>query len=306
MTLTDSPGMGRFDLSPDIIEQSFNREPFGFNHNLSELDMFELGSLADLAAKQYGQGREQDFFLASSATAPDQKFRAVKSVNLGLADAFRGLKERSIRILLKRPENHDARFRKLRDGLVEQILDHSSDLRKDSILRLESAIFITSAATLTPFHFDPSAVFFCQILGEKTYHLYSPSTLTEPELEQFYFRGMVDIAQVELTKRDPEQEHVFRLSAGKGLHQPQNAPHWVETQGDISISYSFFFETLTARKVSRIRGFNHYLRMAGALPQPPGQHAGMDTLKAEAMNVWIPCRKTLSYVKSAAMGGRRP
>jgi hypothetical protein len=305
MTSSSTVEFGRLELLPDSVERSFNREPFGFDHNLNQLDMFELGSLEHLAAKQYGQGSGQDFFLATSATAPDQKFRAVKSVNLGLTDAFSSLKKASIRILLKRPENHDARFRKLRDGLVEQILDRSPELKNDRILRLESAIFITSAATLTPFHFDPSAVFFCQILGEKTYHLYSPTTLTEQELEQFYFRGMVDIAQVELTKRDPKQEHVFRLSAGKGLHQPQNAPHWVETQGDISISYSFFFETLTARRTSRIRGFNHYLRMAGAQPQPPGLHPSVDTLKAEAMNVWIPCRKTLSYVKSATVSGRR-
>lgn len=302
MALTGSLDIGRLELPPNSIEQSFNREPFGFDHNLSQLDMFELGSLARLAYKQYGPGHESDFFLASSATAPDERFRAVKPVNLSLSDAFRSLNKHSIRILLKRPENHDPRFRKLRDGLVEQILDRSPELRNDHVLRLESAIFITSAATLTPFHFDPSAVFFCQIMGEKTYHLYSPTTLTEPELEQFYFRGMVDIAQVELTKRDPKQEHVFRLSAGTGLHQPQNAPHWVETQRDISVSYSFFFETLTARKINRIRGFNHYLRMAGAQPQPPGRHPSIDALKAEAMNVWIPCRKTLSYVKSATMG----
>jgi hypothetical protein len=301
MASIGSPDTGRLELPPSIVERSFNREPFGFNHNLHQLDMFELGSIASLAEKQYSS-HGSDFFLASSATAPDQKFRAVESVSLGLSDAFRGLKEQSIRILLKRPENHDQRFRKLRDGLVEQILDRSPELKNDRILRLESAIFITSAATLTPFHFDPSAVFFCQIMGEKTYHLYSPSTLTEPELEQFYFRGMVDIAQVELTKRDPKQENVFRLSAGSGLHQPQNAPHWVETQGNISVSYSFFFETLAARKINRTRGFNHYLRMAGAKPQRPGLHPSIDAIKAEAMNVWIPCRKTLSYVKSAAIG----
>lgn len=302
MALTGKSENGSLELPSNIVEQSFNREPFGFNHNLDRLDLFELGSLASLAEKQYGPGQEQDFFLASSATAPDQRFRAVKSVDLGLPEAFRSLKERSIRILLKRPENHDPRFRMLRDALVEEILDRSPELRNDRILRLESAIFITSAATLTPFHFDPSAVFFCQIMGEKTYHLYSPTTLTEPELEQFYFRGMVDIAQVELARRDPKQEQVFRLTAGTGLHQPQNAPHWVETQGDISISYSFFFETMTARKTNRIRGFNHYLRRAGAQPQPPGLQPGIDTLKAEAMNVWIPCRKTLSYVRSATVG----
>jgi len=221
---------------------------------------------------------------------------------LELSEAFGSLKKNSIRILLKRPENHDPKFRKLLDGLTEQIIDQSGELKNDQILRLESAVFITSAATLTPFHFDPSAVFFCQIMGDKTYHLYSPTALTEPELEQFYFRGLIDIAQVELAKRDPKQEHVFQLSAGKGLHQPQNAPHWVETRGDISVSYSFFFETAGARKVSRTRGFNYYMRKAGAEPTPPGARPRLDAFKADAMGVWIPCRKTLSAVKAVTLG----
>ena len=103
-----------------------------------------------------------------------------------LSEAFGGLKKNSIRILLKRPENYDPKFRKLLDGLTEQIVDQSGELKNDHILRLESAVFITSAATLTPFHFDPSAVFFCQIMGDKTYHLYSPTALTEPELERVF------------------------------------------------------------------------------------------------------------------------
>lgn len=300
MTTNHSSNSGHLELAPQIVNQSFNREPFGFGHNLSGLDLFELGSLSNLAGKY--RGYDQDYFVASSASAPDEKFRSVKTINLELPEAFGLLKKQPIRILLKRPENHDPRFRKLRDGLIEQIVDASEELRNDRILRLESAVFVSSAATLTPFHFDPSAVFFCQIMGDKIYHVYSPTALTEPELEQFYFRGVIDIAQVELNKRDPKQEHVFRLSAGSGLHQPQNAPHWVETGDDISISYSFFFETMGARKISRTRGFNYYMRRAGANPMPPGARPHLDAFKSDAMRMWIPCRKTLSAMKVAALG----
>ena len=300
MAINGNSNIGQLELASQVTDRSFNREPFGFNHNLSTLDIFDLGSLGRLAEKYHGH--EQDYFIASSASAPDEKFRATKPVNLELSEAFGSLKKNSIRILLKRPENHDPKFRKLLDGLTEQIIDQSGELKNDQILRLESAVFITSAATLTPFHFDPSAVFFCQIMGDKTYHLYSPTALTEPELEQFYFRGLIDIAQVELAKRDPKQEHVFQLSAGKGLHQSQNAPHWVETRGDISVSYSFFFETAGARKVSRTRGFNYYMRKAGAEPTPPGARPRLDAFKADAMGVWIPCRKTLSAVKAVTLG----
>jgi len=298
--MTDNSDMGRLELAPQILDRSFNREPIGFDHNLSTLDIFELDSLRTLAEKY--AGHDSDYMVASSASAPDQKFRSVKAANLSPSEAIERLKTESVRILLKRPQNYDSRFQKLLNGLTEQVVSLSGGLKADRIVRLESSIFLTSAKTLTPFHFDPSAVFFFQFAGDKIYHIYPPRALTEPELEQFYFRGLVDIAQVELNKRDPELEHVFNLSAGKGFHQPQNAPHWVETSGDISISYSFFFETEAARKISRTRGFNYYMRKVGAEPTPPGAHPRLDAFKADAMGMWIPCRKTLSAVKSATLG----
>jgi hypothetical protein len=298
--MTENSDFGRIQLAPQILERSFNREPIGFNHNLSTLGMFELDSLRTLAEKY--AGHDSDYMVASSASAPDQKFRSVKTTDLSPAQAIERLNTESVRIFLKRPQNYDPRFQKLLDELTAQVISQSPELKADRILRLESSIFLTSAKTLTPFHFDPSAVFFFQISGEKIYHLYPPAALTEPEMEEFYFRGLVDIAQVELNRRDPKLEHVFNLSAGKGLHQPQNAPHWVETSGDISISYSFFFETEAARKISRTRGFNYYMRKVGAEPTPPGARPRLDALKADAMGVWIPCRKTLSAVKSATLG----
>jgi hypothetical protein len=298
--MTDYSEIGHLELTPQILDRSFNREPIGFNHNLNTLSMFELDSLRTLAEKY--AGHDSDYMVASSASAPDQKFRSVKSTDLTPSQAIERLNTESVRILLKRPQNYDSRFQKLLDGLTEQVVSLSGGLKADRIMRLESSIFLTSAKTLTPFHFDPSAVFFFQITGGKIYHVYPPTALTEPEMEQFYFRGLVDIAQVELNRRDPKLERVFNLAAGKGLHQPQNAPHWVETNGDISISYSFFFETQSARKISRTRGFNYYMRKIGAEPTPPGARPRIDAFKADAMGVWIPCRKTLSAVKSATIG----
>jgi Cupin-like domain len=298
--MTENLAPGRLELLPQVLNQSFNRVPVGFDHNLHTLDIFELDSLRALAEKY--AGHHSDYMVASSASAPDQKFRAVGTPDLSPSQAIGRLKTESVRILLKRPQNYDTRFQTLLNGLTEQVVSLSEELRADRIVRLESSIFLTSAKTLTPFHFDPSAVFFLQIAGKKIYHLYPPAALTEPEMEEFYFRGMIDIAQVDLNRRDPKLEHVFNLSAGKGLHQPQNAPHWVETSGEISISYSFFFETMAARKINRTRGFNYYMRKAGAAPRPPGAHPRLDAFKADAMGVWIPCRKTLSAVKSAALG----
>src|SRR5438105_4585280 len=159
--MTTRSDVGRLKLEPQILDATFNREPVGFHHNLHALEIFQLDSLRTLAKKY--TGHEGDCMVASGASTPDQKFRAVRAPNLTPAQAMERLKTESVRILLKRPQNYDARFQRLLDELTRQVISRSKELQSDRMLRLESSIFVTSAKTLTPFHFDPSAVFFFQI-----------------------------------------------------------------------------------------------------------------------------------------------
>ncbi len=217
-------------------------------------------------------------------------------------EAIDRLDSGSFRVLLKRPENYDARFRKLLDTLFDQVVELRGGIGNQRVVRKESAILISSAATTTPFHFDPEINFFSQIEGEKIYHVYSPSSLTEAELERFYVRGAVNIGQVDLANRDPSHEHVFTLGPGKGLHQPQNAPHWVETRGSRSISFPFVFETDFTRTVGRVRAFNFCLRKLGLNPARPGTHPALEAVKAGTMDVVIPTGKKLRNAVLKAMG----
>jgi len=287
-------------LDAPLVRESFNRQPFGFTHRLYELDIFDLANLRALASRYVGH--ERDYFVTAGAAAPGQVFRSVSGPRLGVVEAIDQLERRSVRVLLKRPENYDPRFGRLVDELFNEVLKTLGGLGDDKILRLESSIFLTSSATVTPFHFDPSVGFFSQIRGRKLYHVYPPAELAEPELEQFYFRGLIDIGQVDLTRRQASNEHVFNLTPGRGFHQPQNAPHWVETGEDVSISYTFVFETRSNRRLGRTRGFNHYLRRAGVVPAAPGVHPHVDRLKAGTLSAWVPCRKALSRIKATARG----
>ena len=286
-------------LDAPLVRDSFNREPFGFTHRLGDLDIFDLANLRTLASRYIGH--ERDYFVTTGAAAPGQIFRSVSGPGLGVVEAIDQLERRSVRVLLKRPENYDPRFRQLLDELFGDVLKTLGRLGDDKILRLESSIFMTSSARVTPFHFDPSVGFFSQVRGRKLYHVYPPAELAEPELEQFYFRGLVDIGQVDLARRQAGNEHVFNLTPGRGFHQPQNAPHWVETGEDVSISYTFVFETLSNRQLGRTRGFNHYLRKAGVVPALPGVHPHVDRLKAGTLSAWVPCRKALSRLKATTL-----
>ena len=180
--------------------------------------------------------------------------------------------------------------------LFREVVDVLGGLGGARVRRLESAILVSAASTITPFHYDPEVNFFSQIEGPKTYHVYAPAAVSEAELESFYARDVLDIAQLDLDCRDRRLEHTFRLGPGKGLHQPQNSPHWVETWGSRSVSYVFVFETTATRATGRVRAFNHYMRCVGLRPVVPGRRPGTDAVKSAAMKVVLPARRRVARV----------
>lgn len=282
-------------LDPDSLRNLFDREPFGFDHSLSGLDLFKFEELYALAEKYIGHA--EDYYVACSAPRPDTVFFSVPPTPYLLPhEVLQHLETGSYRVLLKRPENYDLRFRELIDQLFAQVADSLAGFGGDRIVRLEAGLLITSAATTTPFHFDPEIGFFSQIEGEKIYHVYSPSILGEEELERLYTKGPTTIVQIDLEGRDPAREHVFTLGPGKGLHQPQNAAHWVETRASRSISYTFVFETEAGRARGRARGFNHILRCLKLNPAPLGANPAFDAIKSEAMRGVLPVRRRLGDI----------
>lgn len=274
------------DIDPSTLASSFDREPFGFRHHLSDLDLFRLGDLQHLASLY----TDRDYFVASGAPTAATAFYSVEHGGCTPYEAFERLGSGNGRILLKRPEQYDPRFRDLLRTLFAEVVRARGGLA-GKVVRLDASILISSSATITPFHYDPEISFFCQISGEKSYHIFSPAALSEPELEQFYVKGITNIAQVSLAGRDPAYEHVFGLQAGGGMHQPRNAPHWVQTGDSITVSYVFSFETDVTRGQGRTRAFNHYLRGAGIVPPSLGAEPRADAAKAAAMRAFVPARK---------------
>jgi len=296
MELEQAPS--RHDGAPHFIGLSedcraaFDRVPFAYEHDLSGLDLFDFDSLCALARKY-----DHDYFVAVGAQSPGTQFYSVGYGAGTPYEALHRLDSEALRVLLKRPENYDSRYRELMQALFEQALRIRGGLAKDErVVRLDSSILISSATTITPFHFDPEVSFFFQIEGDKIYHLYTPTTLLEPELERLYRIGIVNIGEVDLESRDPRDEHVFHLRAGKGMHQPQNSPHWVETGSSRSTSYVFSFETNVSRALGRTRAFNYYMRKIGLTPSVPHASPALDAAKACVMQAIIPLRKRVARV----------
>jgi len=279
-------------LDPQRFATDFDREPFGFKHNLHTLELFQSDSLLGLARSFAAAPR--DYFVAAAAPSAATEFESVPHGQYTPEEALERLDSAAVRVLLKRPENHDSRFRNLLDALFAQVVALRGGLRGERVVRLESAVFITSASSITPCHFDPEIAFFAQIEGRKNYHVYSPASMSEAELEKFFRRGILSIAQVDLPSRNPRLETFYPLLPGDGHHQPQNAPHWVETGAERSVSFSFVFETDVTRARNRTRACNYFLRQAGIRPTAPGASPARDAAKAAAMRVVFPLRRRVT------------
>jgi hypothetical protein len=284
------------ELDAAKLRQSFDREPMEFSHNLNGLELFKLESLHTLAEKM---ADSRDYFIAASAPLPGTPFFSVPMIDYKPPEAIEKLETGAYRILLKRAENHDRRFRDLIDAIFKQVIDFLDGLlAHQKIVRLESGILISSAATITPFHCDPEIGFFSQVEGEKIYHVYSPTVISETELERFSIAGPVALAPVDLKGRDSVHEYVLNLSDGKGFHQPEYSPHWVETGKSRSISYTVVFETDATRALARTRAFNHYLRKIRLNPAALGTRPAVDAIKADAMRAAIPARQLAARIAS--------
>jgi hypothetical protein len=286
ITIHDTSGP-EFDFDRSDIEERYNRTPFGFTHELHRLDLFSPDSLRALA----DAASTRDHFVASSAPKPETDFYAVDHGKFTPSRALADLDRGRHRILIKRPETFDARFRRLLDATFARIVSYRPELRDAKLTRLEGTVLVSSADAITPFHFDPEVSFFFHIEGEKIYHLYPPDCVAETELERFYKKNIVNIGQLDLGSRDRSREHVFPLVGGKGLHQPHNAPHWVETRGSRSVSYVVAFETEKMHELAMTRAFNHYVRKTGLSPERPGTNARADAMKARAMDLALPLRR---------------
>ena len=165
------------DIEPHALTSCFDREPFGFTHNLSSLDVFRFSNLQHLTSLY----TDRDYFVASAAPAEGTEFYAVTHRVCRPDEAMDRLGSGNQQILLKHPERYDRRFRDLLGTLFADIARRRGGL-SGKLVRLDSSLLISSSATITPFHYDPAISFFFQIAGEKDYHIYSPAVLSEPEL----------------------------------------------------------------------------------------------------------------------------
>lgn len=270
--------------SSDFSKQ-FNRSSFEFSHNLSDHPLFQIPRLVELAE-----------FISQKAGSDKVTCMVGGQIPIGCKWSDRILKDRVEEAIARIEESGslvlisdaeiDPEYQALLDRIILELEILTGVPLRQEITWMNAYIFITSPNTITNYHIDHESNFLFQIKGEKEVNLFDQSDhtiLTEQELETFY------IGNIESANYSPEkqpQATVYHLTPSQGVHHPVNAPHWIKTNQQFSVTLSINFYLRSFDLKARIYQVNYFLRKLKLQPTPPEQSAWKDALKVRSIGLF--------------------
>ena len=270
------------DLAPADMAREYNRRPFRCTHRLADEPQMAFGALIDLARRlPTGQVRFRHGAIPGDADFDESYRRHGKGLTLdAVLDDFEGLRAYAC---LYNPER-DAEFRPLTDRLLADVAVACAEVG-DAVTWYSSYVFLSTEASVTPYHMDREMNFLLQVQGCKDDWLWDPNdpaVLTEAQKDALLAydgsRPPYDAAIESRAQR-------FELRPGTGIHHPFIAPHRVHTQDTLSVSLAFTFRTDRSDRATAIHRFNQRLRRIGMQPAPVGEHTTRDALKAGSIGL---------------------
>lgn len=183
-------------------------------------------------------------------------------------------------------------YRDLMEGLLGEVAAAHEGLTA-GVVDPAAFVFVSSAASVTPYHIAPEHNFLLQIRGQKTMFVWDPGdrvALPEEDLEHFHAGGPRNLSYAD---RIQLRALRFDLSPGDVLHVPVTAPHWVQNGGSVSISLSVTFRTPASYRREILYRINAHLRTLRLHPRPPGASPLADRVKLAAFGALRRARRGL-------------
>jgi hypothetical protein len=275
------------EIDADTFRTHFDRRGFFIEHHLCDHPLFALPRLVELARCLPQKDVEYN---AGDLPVNCDPAKTPRN-GLSVEDTIQRIEDCRSWMVLKYVEN-DPDYRDLLHRCLAEVRAHSDPLFP-GMCQAQGFVFITSPGSVTPYHMDPEHNFLLQIRGSKVIHQYDTrdrSILSEEELERFYagaHRNMVHRPEYDA------RAQVYELPAGRGLHFPVTAPHWVKNGDAVSVSFSITFRTPDLERRSIVYTVNHRLRQRGWRPTPVGQSGWRDALKCFGYRAWRRARRLL-------------
>ena len=277
---------GLLEIEAETFRVCFNRQPFIIRHHLADHPLFNLPRLIELSRRL-----PADCVRSNAGTLPvNTRLYGGPPTGLPVEEMLRRIEECNAWMVLKFVEQ-DAEYRELLNRCLDERQALSEPIDPGMYSRA-GFIFVSSPASVTPYHLDPEYNFLLQVRGRKTVNMFDVSDrsiMSDQELERYF----TDASRYNLSFREEYQAKakVFELSPGQGLHFPVTAPHWVKNGDEVSISFSITFRTPRADHRGRIYDLNGRLRRLGLKPTPYGQSAVKDAAKLYAARAFGLARK---------------
>ncbi len=264
--------MSLVTVDPAVARENFLKKAFTLKHSLADHRLFTLTRLVELAKSMPRDSIEYN----SGKVAVGVKPEDVPKIDMPAEDVIRTIETANAWMVIKSVER-DPSYRALLEAFVEDANAAAGKKRSD-YSDLQGFIFVSSAKSTTPFHFDAEENILIQIRGDKFVRTFDNGD-----------RKLISDEALEISPdkhRNQGYEEWFEsratlhsLKPGDAVHMPYTVPHWVSTGDSYSISMAMTWKTPEVLRLNKIRFMNGTLRRFGLPQRPPGQSPALDAVK---------------------------
>lgn len=262
--------MSVLEFDPEVLKENFSEAPFPVKHTLVDNPLLKLDRLAKLADSLPDSQVEHNLGNVPEVLPGGEAPR----LDATPGEIARGIETNGCWMVLKRVET-DPEYLDLLEQSLSQVIPLVADRQGGATIK-QGFIFLTAPNSTTPVHFDPEQNLLLQVKALKRTDVGRwPSEEAERErLEAYYGGGHRNLEEM------PPDAQTFMLEPGDGVHVPLNAPHWVKTFDEVSISFAITFNTRYSESITDLYSVNARLRKLRFSPKAPGVHPGSDRAKS--------------------------
>ena len=277
--------MSVLEFDPEVLKKNFSEAPFPVKHNLVDNPLLKLDRLAELADSLPDSQVEHNLGDVPEVLPGGEAPR----LDATPGEIARGIETNGCWMVLKRVES-DPEYKALLEESLDDVIPLVADRQGGATIK-QGFIFLTAPNSTTPVHFDPEQNLLLQVKALKRMDVGTwPTEEAEREhLEAYYGGGHRNLEEM------PPNAQTFMLEPGDGVHVPLNAPHWVKTFDEVSISFSITFNTKFSESITDLYSVNARMRKLHMSPKAPGVHPGADRAKSA---LWRNLRRSKAALRN--------